>query len=109
MLFRTELVEILRRLQRLMVSNISNMYDGVRLTEAPDPLFFLHHTQLDRLWWLWQKRQPGGGLEAYSGRKERHSIEKASLDDLIETQGLAERVKVADVMDIHDDLLCYDY
>ena len=79
------------------------------LTPLADPIFFLHHTQLDRLWWLWQRRQPGNGLTAYSGRKERHSIEMASMEDLIETQGLAEPVKVADLMDIQGELLCYDY
>lgn len=79
------------------------------LTSTTDPLFFLHHTQLDRLWWLWQKRQPGRGLTAYSGPKQRHSIEMASLDDLIQMQGLAEPVKVAEVMNIQGDLLCYDY
>jgi tyrosinase len=77
--------------------------------EAPDPIFFLHHTQLDRLWWLWQQRQLEGGLTAYSGHKHRHSLEMSSLEDGIEMQGLAPLVKVADVMDVRSDLLCYTY
>jgi len=74
-----------------------------------DPLFFLHHTQLDRLWWLWQQRQPEQGLVSYSGHKGRHSMEMASLDDLIHMRGLDIDVKVANVMDVQGDLLCYTY
>ena len=77
--------------------------------ERVDPLFFLHHTQLDRLWWLWQQRQPNGGLDAYGGHKQRHSIEKASLDDTLQVQGLAEPVRVRDVMNTQGYLLCYEY
>ena len=79
------------------------------LIAFPDPIFFLHHTQLDRLWWLWQVRQPDGGLTAFGGPKLRQSIEMASLEDLIQMQSLAEPVKVAEVMDIKGDFLCYDY
>lgn len=74
-----------------------------------DPLFFLHHTQLDRLWWLWQQRQPGQGLEAYGGHKQRHSMEMADLEDALHMKGLAVDVQVADVMDVEGDLLCYTY
>jgi tyrosinase len=28
---------------------------------AYDPLFWAHHTMVDRLWWLWQLRHPGAG------------------------------------------------
>ena len=74
-----------------------------------DPLFFLHHTQLDRLWWLWQLRQPDGDLEAYGGHKERHSMEMATLDDEIRVGALAPAVKVREVMDIHGEMLRYEY
>lgn len=77
--------------------------------EGTDPLFFLHHTQLDRLWWLWQRRQPDGGLTAYDGHKERHTIEMAGLDDVLHYEGLAPDIKVEDVMDIENELLCYRY
>ncbi|TKA52283.1 hypothetical protein B0A55_13183, partial [Friedmanniomyces simplex] len=38
--------------------------DFETFTAPYDPLFFLHHTQLDRLWWLWQQRQPDKGFTA---------------------------------------------
>ncbi|KAK5737665.1 hypothetical protein LTR17_006527 [Elasticomyces elasticus] len=83
--------------------------DFETFTAPYDPLFFLHHTQLDRLWWLWQQRQPDKGLSSYGGHKQRHSMEMASMDDDIIMQALAPSVKVAEVMDVEGQLLCYRY
>lgn len=83
--------------------------DFETFTAPYDPVFFLHHTQLDRLWWLWQQRQPNRGLDSYGGHKERHSVEMASLDDDLHYKGLAPDVKVKDVMDIENGMLCYQY
>ena len=33
-----------------------------------DPLFFLHHTNLDRLWWVWQQANLTARLNDISGR-----------------------------------------
>ncbi|KAK5116248.1 hypothetical protein LTR62_008575 [Meristemomyces frigidus] len=83
--------------------------DFETFTAPYDPLFFLHYTQLDCLWWLWQQRQPEKGLLAYSGHKHGHSMEMSSLDDTINMQGLAPNVKIRDVMDVEGELLCYTY
>ncbi|KAK0934150.1 hypothetical protein LTR29_014264 [Friedmanniomyces endolithicus] len=83
--------------------------DFETFTAPYDPLFFLHHTQLDRLWWLWQQRQPDKGLTAYGGHKERHSMKMASLEDEIGMRKLAPSIKVAQVMDVEGDFLCYRY
>ncbi|KAK4622203.1 Tyrosinase ustQ [Fulvia fulva] len=74
-----------------------------------DPLFFLHHTQLDRLWWLWQQRSPERFLWAYGGHKSRHTMGLASLEDDLEYRGLADDVKVKDVMNTETGVLCYRY
>ena len=74
-----------------------------------DPLFFLHHTQLDRLWWLWQQRQPRKGIESYGGANHRHSIEKAQLTDKIAYQSFAPAIEVQDVMNTEGEVLCYSY
>jgi tyrosinase len=29
-------------------------------TAAKDPIFWLHHANIDRIWWLWQQQHPGG-------------------------------------------------
>jgi tyrosinase len=83
--------------------------DFETFTAPYNPLFFLHHTQLDRLWWLWQQRKPEERLSAYSGHNHRHPIEMASLDDKIDMRGLAPNVRVRSVMDTEGDFLCYRY
>lgn len=43
-----------------MVSLVSRRLFKPQLTFAPvfvspgDPLFYLHHSQIDRVWWIWQ-------------------------------------------------------
>lgn len=32
----------------------------LRMTSPNDPVFFLHHAQIDRMWSLWQKKVPSG-------------------------------------------------
>lgn len=48
-------------------------------------------------------------MKAYGGRKERHSMEMASLGDFLEMGSLAEPVRVARVMDVGNEFLHYDY
>lgn len=74
-----------------------------------DPLFYLHHTQLDRLWWHWQQRDPEKRTDTYGGHAHRHSIEMASLTDEIKMGALAPPVRVQEVMGTENDLLCYTY
>ena len=100
-------VEMERRVHDAIPYGISGDFET--FTAPYDPLFFLHHVQLDRLWWLWQLRQEGGGLVAYGGHRERHSIEMAGLGDGIVVGGLGPDVEVREVMDIHGKLLWYDY
>lgn len=35
---------------------------GDPLTSPGDPLFYFHHTSLDRLWWIWQMQDPSARL-----------------------------------------------
>ena len=35
---------------------------GVVGTAAFDPIFWAHHTMIDRLWWLWQLRHGNGSI-----------------------------------------------
>ncbi|GAB7355848.1 hypothetical protein MBLNU459_g6510t1 [Dothideomycetes sp. NU459] len=83
--------------------------DFETFTAPYDPLFFLHHTQLDRIWWIWQQRNPEQRIRAYGGRNSRHSIAVASLEDALKMKGLAPTIKVEEVMNTEDELLCYRY
>ena len=73
-----------------------------------DPVFFLHHTQLDRLWWKWQSSHPKRKLD-YAGIASHGSHKKASVDDLLLMGGLARDIAVSQVLDTNGDLLCYQY
>jgi tyrosinase len=72
-----------------------------------DPLFFMHHVNVDRLWWLWVQNNTAartydfGGLE-YGGVQ-------GTLDTKLEMLGYAPNKLVRDVMSTQNDLLCYRY
>ncbi|TVY36278.1 Tyrosinase [Lachnellula subtilissima] len=77
-------------------------------TAPNDPVFFLHHAQLDRLWWKWQHAEPGRRRE-YNGASSRHSKEAASLQDQLEMGTLAPKIAVEEVIDTQSGILCYEY
>lgn len=97
-----------------------------------EPLFFLHHTNLDRLWWEWQQVDPDTRLTdigavtnvppySYLSSMEL-SYPSASLTDysgddgnittlnhVLWMAGLAPNVTIADVMDLEGDTICATY
>ncbi|KAK1979541.1 hypothetical protein LZ30DRAFT_751360 [Colletotrichum cereale] len=76
-------------------------------TAPNDPIFYLHHAQLDRLWFIWQKRDEQIRLTDYSGGA--NSDESATLNDLLYMEGLDEDVRVSQMMDTKSGSLCYQY
>ncbi|KAK9711718.1 hypothetical protein K7432_007644 [Basidiobolus ranarum] len=64
-----------------------------------DPLFWIHHAYVDKVWWNWQRTHPTAN--EYNGR----TIEgrSASLNDYLPRLGLP----VSQVLEIQD--LCYTY
>ncbi|KAL8393739.1 hypothetical protein RB595_003471 [Gaeumannomyces hyphopodioides] len=80
-------------------------------TKPIEPLFFLHHGQIDHLFWQWQQ-QNSSRLTEYGGTAVHYNEtgrREATLDDLLVMDGLAADVKVRDIMDtVHGDL-CYTY
>ncbi|KAK4448376.1 hypothetical protein QBC34DRAFT_352975 [Podospora aff. communis PSN243] len=79
---------------------------GPQSSSPNDPLFFLHHTQVDRLWWLWQQKNPSRTTE-YNGIRFDGSA--ATLDDLLPMLGLGDDLPVKAFMDVNADNLCYKY
>jgi tyrosinase len=71
-------------------------------------VFFLHHTQLDHLWWKWQTLHPEQRLD-YAGIASHGSEEQASVDDILLLGGLAPDIAVSQVLDTVGGLLCYQY
>ena len=61
----------------LSVGN-NNMHNGVHpwvggdmgaMSSPNDPLFFMHHAQIDRIWAIWQRKHPGVGNYNDANRK----------------------------------------
>lgn len=77
-----------------------------------DPIFFVHHAQIDQLWWRWQQENPAKRLQEYGGNGLSHmhnTTEEASLDDMLLFGGLVPDVPVSKVMDTENGFLCYRY
>ena len=64
---------------------------GATTTAAFDPLFWTHHSMLDRIWWLWQQKHGNSGIPSNV------------LELVLEPFNL----RVKDVLNIHD--LGYEY
>ncbi|KAL2060132.1 hypothetical protein VTL71DRAFT_9954 [Oculimacula yallundae] len=67
--------------------------DFLSFNAPADPLFFLHHAQLDRLWWKWQQEKSTRRTE-YNTRISKKSQDRTSLKDLISMGDLAPDVKL---------------
>lgn len=80
--------------------------DLSRFTGPNDPVFWLHHTNLDRLWAEWQARS---GIWNYGGRRHGESHEPASLADIMEFGGLSRTMPVNEVMETAGNQYCYQY
>ncbi|KAH9229139.1 hypothetical protein K456DRAFT_1923934 [Colletotrichum gloeosporioides 23] len=80
-----------------------------------DPLFYLHHTNLDRLWWSWQSRDLSTRLSDISGpvvaNDWTNEVDRnVTLDDTVYvgTSNITTRT-VKQLMDVREELLCYTY
>ncbi|EOD48980.1 putative oligosaccharide translocation protein rft1 protein [Neofusicoccum parvum UCRNP2] len=76
-----------------------------------DPLFYLHHGNLDRILWEWQKRdlparysQVGGPVEPFD-----YSGPNVTLDFEVNIGRLAGNATLKDLLDIQGGTLCYGY
>ncbi|KAI1173833.1 Di-copper centre-containing protein [Nemania sp. FL0916] len=88
-------------------------------TAPNDPVFYLHHAQVDRLWWLWQQEDAEHRLYAFQGAAENqlfggsNSSEKASvaasLNDVLTFGRFGDHVQIRDLMRTDTSLLCYKY
>ena len=80
-----------------------------RADEVADPVFFLHHVNIDRLWWKWQQIRPGDRFSAYVGRANNNTEVAAQITDALDMGGLSKNVQVIDVMDTNGGRFCYRY
>ncbi|KXN67864.1 Di-copper centre-containing protein, partial [Conidiobolus coronatus NRRL 28638] len=71
--------------------------DMNKMVTPNDPIFWMHHVMVDKIWWEWQQRDPKR-LTEYFGFG-------ATLDDDLWNVN----AKVRDVMDTESDGQCYKY
>ncbi|KAJ3126222.1 hypothetical protein HK098_007778 [Nowakowskiella sp. JEL0407] len=85
-----------------------------------DPSFYLHHAQIDRIWWLWQKREYKKRLHEVSGPETAAPLfgpppnppaKNITLDFPIHLNELTSpwNITVRDMMDTLGGPLCYVY
>jgi tyrosinase len=83
------------------------------LLTSTEPLFFLHHAQIDRLWWLWQEEDIENRASDYSGtihnKDGSYTDNGVSLDDILQMMGIEGDLTVRDVMNTTNSRLCYTY
>ncbi|KAF5025387.1 hypothetical protein F66182_2552 [Fusarium sp. NRRL 66182] len=78
-------------------------------TSPNEPLFFLHHANVDRVWAKWQGRN-ATRLADYSGFRDSYKVDQADLADTMPVLSLAvEDPVVRDYMDTQAGPLCYTY
>ncbi|KAH8891538.1 monooxygenase [Thozetella sp. PMI_491] len=78
-------------------------------TSPNEPLFFLHHTNVDRVWAKWQGRN-ATRLADYSGFQDTSKTISASITDPMPIMELGESAPIVkDYMDILASNLCYTY
>ncbi|PPJ53114.1 hypothetical protein CBER1_11779 [Cercospora berteroae] len=78
------------------------------LFSPADPLFYLHHGQIDRLWLIWQKITPAHAKD-YGGHSSSSVGRPAEVGDILPAEGLATNITVKDILDVEGSVLCYSY
>ncbi|KAF8196035.1 tyrosinase, partial [Pholiota molesta] len=83
---------------------MSNFYSS-----PGDPLFYLHHANLDRIWWQWQNSEPSH-FYAMTGRTTTVApFVNVTLDYPLHMSTLGRSAIIRDVMDIQSEPNCYTY
>ncbi|KAF8802289.1 tyrosinase [Phlegmacium glaucopus] len=106
-------------LEGMPITPTHKMHDGAHLSvggemsnfysSPADPLFYLHHANLDRIWWNWQQMVPSR-LYEISGRSTTKSpFQNITLDSKLEMGQFAPWISIREVMDIHQEPFCYTY
>lgn len=96
-----------------------------------DPVFFLHHANVDRLWWQWQQANLTARLTDMSGQVvppasimeqnrwlypsaayldyDGDGGNETTLNHVLWTMGVMPNHTIAEVMDSRGSLICADY
>jgi tyrosinase len=76
-----------------------------------DPVFMLHHGNIDRMWTIWQKAHPDQ-VQAVSGTRTTQNMPPSSygtLDDTIGWGKLGKQRQLRELVSVGQNGLCYRY
>ncbi|KUJ14273.1 Di-copper centre-containing protein [Mollisia scopiformis] len=87
---------------------------------ANEPMFWMHHAMVDRVWWLWQNHHPnntyafeGGSVQNFTDYDQfpNGGPPWLSMDSILPTDGILmpAETTLEDIWITEGDLLCYTY
>ncbi|KAK1545570.1 hypothetical protein CPAR01_03072 [Colletotrichum paranaense] len=89
---------------------------GVDVFTSPgDPVFYLHHSMIDRVWWMWQMLSPEErqyGATALSGTNtflDQPPSANTTMDDVLQYGWVGESLKIRDALSTVAGPFCYVY
>ncbi|TEB22149.1 Di-copper centre-containing protein [Coprinellus micaceus] len=74
-----------------------------------EPLFFLSHMNLDRMWWHWQWRDYRKRLYYIDGPSTVNGTDNVTLDFVMDFPRISSNVTIRDVMDLTKEPNCYTF
>lgn len=77
-----------------------------------DPAFYLHHSMIDRVWWIWQNQKLPSRLSEIAGGTTMGGFppsKNGTLEDDIEYGVLGDKLKLKDALDTMAGPFCYIY
>lgn len=77
-----------------------------------DPAFYLHHSMIDRVWWIWQNQKLPSRLHEIAGGTTMGGFppsKNGTLEDPIEYGVLGNTLKLKDALDTMAGPFCYIY
>jgi hypothetical protein len=78
-------------------------------TATNDPIFWIIHTNVDRIWYTWQKRHPDLANTYNGNRRPNSTAQDASAEDMLRFYGLGDDVTVKDTFSTESLRYCYVY
>ncbi|TEB26692.1 Di-copper centre-containing protein [Coprinellus micaceus] len=88
----------------LVGGEMTNTYSA-----GADPLFYLHHGGLDRVWWKWQQADPANRLYDISGPTTQGGSDTVTLDFMLDFPALGPNITVRDSLDSSLEPNCFIY
>ncbi|PGH18781.1 hypothetical protein AJ79_00194 [Helicocarpus griseus UAMH5409] len=85
---------------------------GDFFTSPGDPAFYLHHGQIDRVWWIWQNQDPETRLKAVAGTRtvfNQPPSPNTTLEDPVELGVNAGAFPLGELLSTTDGPFCYIY